>query len=134
MDKAPDFRLKEYEAVRREMDEAVKETRTLERYALVAVGAIWSWIVASRKPEYVVLMWLPALLVGFLAFRALLLTNHVTFIANYIIEIEKLFALPDLPGFETRFKGKGTLKRCSAYFFWLLLVLVSVIIPWVCKA
>lgn len=129
MDKTPDFLLQEYEAIRREMDQAVTETRTLERYALVAVGGIWSWIVAKGEPQYDALKWLPALLVVFLAFRALVLTKHVDFIANYLTEVEKSFALPERLGFETRFKHHGTLKRLSAYIFWLLLFLVSVIIP-----
>ncbi len=47
MENTTDFLLKEYEAARGEMADAVKETRTLERYALLAVAAIWSWVVAS---------------------------------------------------------------------------------------
>ena len=38
IENASEFILKEYEALRREMDEAVKETRILERYALLAAG------------------------------------------------------------------------------------------------
>jgi hypothetical protein len=117
METASEFLLKEYEAVRREMDAAVKETRTLERYALVAVGAIWSWVVASDRPEFDPLKWLPALLVGFLAFRAVALTLHVDFIARYLAKAEKAFVLPDGLGFEQQFKNAGALKRVSAYVF-----------------
>jgi hypothetical protein len=134
MEKTTDFLLKEYEAARGEMADAVKETRTLERYALLTVAAIWSWVVASRKPEYDALKWLPALIVVFFAFRALVLTKHVDFIANYLEKIEKQFALPDSLGFEQQFKNKGTLKRLSAYVFWGLLFVASVIIPYAYKA
>lgn len=43
-DSSRDFMLREHEAVRNDMDATVKETRTLERYALLATGAIWSWV------------------------------------------------------------------------------------------
>jgi hypothetical protein len=88
----------------------------------------------KSKPEYDALKWLPALIVVFFAFRALVLTKHVDFIANYLEKIEKHFALPDSLGFEQQFKNKGTLKRFSAYVFWGLLFVGSVIIPCAYKA
>ena len=95
---------------------------------LVAVGTIWSWV-ASHTPEFNVLMWLPGLLVAFLAFRAVALTIYIDFTAGYLADVEKTFALTSNLGFEQQFKNKATLKRMSAYVFWILLFLVTIIIP-----
>jgi hypothetical protein len=131
MENASDFILKEYEALRREMEEAVKETRVLERSAVLATGAIWSWLVGAGKPEYELAKWLPALIVLALGIRALLLTSHIDFLAKYFIEVEKSFLLPSGLGFEQQFKRKGKAKRLSAYVFWAVLFVVVVVLPFV---
>ena len=54
---------------------------------------------------------------------------------TYLAKTEKEFALPEGRGFEQHFKAKGgTLKRRSAYAFWVLLFLLSVFIPLAYKA
>src|SRR5262247_325279 len=95
---ARDFILKEYEAVRREMEEAVGETRRLERNALLVVGAVWSWLVAARQPEFEWLKWLPALLAPLLFLRAIALTWHIDLIARYVSKVEEA-VLPKGLGF-----------------------------------
>lgn len=134
MEKRDEFILKEYEVVRSEMDETVKETRVLERYALIVFGGIWSWYIAN--PGHDAIRWLPFPIIFFLALRAKSLIDHIKNLEEYLMKIEQKFALPDnsdLPdkfGFEHYFKQKGgTLKRRTTYFFWAILVLASLIIP-----
>jgi len=126
---ANDFLLKEYEMLRTEMSEAVKETRTLERNALIVTGAIWSWLALKENVSYEELKWLPALIVLFSAFRALGLTMFIDEIGNYIATVEKSFITQNELGFERHFKAKKTLKRKSAYFFWIIFFLLTAFIP-----
>ena len=130
---AYDFISKEYEALRREMDEAVKETRVLERYALLATGAIWSWLIGTSG--YELAKWLPAFIVGFLGFRALALTSHIDFLGKYFAKVEKAFPLPSGLGFEQQFEGSSVAerKRRTAYWFWGVLLFFTVVIPYISK-
>ncbi|MGI9487695.1 MAG: hypothetical protein ACR2RF_17815 [Geminicoccaceae bacterium] len=123
------FLLREHEAVRTELDEAVRETRVLERYALLVTGAIWSWAMSIDNEFYSWLAWLPLLLILFLAFRAFVLTMHIDDLARYLMKIEKKFELSGGLGFETYFQDRGKVKRFSAYAFWCLLLITSIIIP-----
>jgi len=128
-----EFLLKEFELLRNELDESVKEARAIERYALVTTGAIWSWVVAQTEETtiYQPLVWLPAILVLFFAFRALGLSVHVRDIGKHLAEIEQAFHLPEDLGWEQLYEKKyhGTPKRISVYVFWAGLLIATIAIP-----
>ncbi len=123
------FLLREHEAVRAELDEAVRETRVLEHYALFVAGAIWSWVASIGEGTHPLLPWLPLLLILFLAFRAFVLTMHIDDLAKYLMKIEQKFELSAGLGFEIYFQDRGKAKRFSAYVFWCLLLVASTLIP-----
>lgn len=125
-----DFLIKEYESLRTEMNEAVKETRTIERHAVIAIGIIWSWLALTENAPYRQLIWLPLIIVLFSAYRAYGLTAHIDTIAKYLTKIESFFiTLDDDLGFELNHSAALTAKRFSAYIFWILLCAMTIIVP-----
>ncbi len=128
-----EFLRKEFELVRHEMDESVKESRSLERYALTLTGGIWAWLAVSKAEYHIsfpAAAWLPALLVAFFFFRAAVISQHVKDIGDHLIEIEKAFQVPETLGWEQMYKKcYGKFKRASVYIFWFILLLVTIVIP-----
>jgi hypothetical protein len=59
------------------MRDAHKETRAIERNALIATGVIWSWLAVNRNVHYDQLKWLPAILVFLSAFQALGIASNI---------------------------------------------------------
>jgi hypothetical protein len=105
------FLLKEYTTLKGDMLEAVKETRGLERFALGVVGGIWTWLVGTKveTAALIALLFLPFILVGFLFWRAVALTEYIDYLASYLRKVEEAFikAGKDSPG-----EGFGWEKRC----------------------
>lgn len=128
-----EFVLAEYSAIRSELEEAVRETRSLERFALIALGTIWSWVLASAKPGRELVLWLPALLIAFLGFRASELIKHIEFIGSYLAKVEATFSLPHGLGFEQNFLPRVHDKRRTTYLFWSVLMFVAIVLPAVWK-
>ena len=42
------FRLEEYKSLRKEVEIYLTESRSQERYTLIAVGAIWAWLIVNH--------------------------------------------------------------------------------------
>jgi hypothetical protein len=124
-----EFLMKEYEALRDEMTESVKETRSVERNALIVTGAIWSWLAISNNSSYMQLKWLPAILIFLFAYRAYGLTTHIDSLHEYLIKIENLILPGKKLGFEQLHQDRLTAKRTSAYIFWALLIITTIIVP-----
>nr|VFK80113.1 MAG: hypothetical protein BECKSD772D_GA0070982_108512 [Candidatus Kentron sp. SD] len=49
---ANDFRIEEYKSLRAEIFEKVRETRILERYAILGTGVVWAWLLTTDTPNY----------------------------------------------------------------------------------
>ena len=79
-----EFHLKEYECLKKEIDSAVQETRTLERYALVATAGVWTWLLATSGGARDLIWWIPSLLVFFAGLRSVALYRAVQRIGDYI--------------------------------------------------
>src|SRR5581483_3126962 len=82
-----EYNLKEFDALRSEIDDGISEARAFERYAVIASGALWAWL--TTRPTAPLLLWcLPLLLalVGWL--RTWGLYKHLGRIGSYIREIE----------------------------------------------
>ncbi|MEP6466904.1 MAG: hypothetical protein ABJB05_11400 [Parafilimonas sp.] len=124
-----EFLMKEYDAVRTEMNDTVKETRMVERNSLIATTVIWSWLATTDHVAYKQLKWLPVILVLFSAYRAFGLASHIDKIRNYLRKFEHSVLLEDDWGFEQYYKSKLTSRRISSYIFWVLLFLVTLIVP-----
>lgn len=76
--------LKEYDAHRKEMSESIAETRALERYAVAATAAIWTWLLiqSAEKPWVGLIKWIPLALCVLAALRCSALFVDIRYHAN----------------------------------------------------
>ena len=87
------FHEKEYEALRREIELDIKETRSLERNALVANAVIFVWLGTTGKEflNHCWLPWVPVLISGLGAIRSCALLSRMRELGNYIAQLECTF-------------------------------------------
>src|SRR5256885_2245536 len=83
---AEDFLLKEYDALRKEIDACLEEQRQLERYALVACAGIYTWIATNNK--FAIALCIPPLLTVMMATRAMALWMQFGQMGAYIRMVE----------------------------------------------
>jgi hypothetical protein len=124
---APELAQKEYEAMRTLILEGIKETHTLERYALIAVALFWTWLFSqSEWREW--MHWakyLPAVLVLFAAMRSLAILIFVLRIAAYVYIIETRWGL----GWERYIRDQKTwIMTTLGVAFWILLLITCVVV------
>jgi hypothetical protein len=87
-----DFRLEEYKALRKEIEIYVQESRALERYAIIGVGAIWVWLIANKVHDWV--PWLiPLLLTLAVAARGFSVLSQCRQLGSYLADVEKYFGV-----------------------------------------
>ena len=71
------FRLEEYKSLRKEIELYLTESRSQERYTLIAVGAIWAWLVINRLTSG--LLWsVPIVLTVATSIRMIAILLHFT--------------------------------------------------------
>lgn len=129
---AEKYLLQEFEALREEMMECIKESRSLERNALLASGAIWAWAIANKtQAVYQPLLLVPPLIAMLSALRAWSLWKHLDHLSNYIQQVEAALSVPGNLGWErVFFASTDCSKRVTAIVFWVLLVAATVIAAW----
>jgi hypothetical protein len=115
-----DFDTRQHEFLRTEIQTAEVEARTLERYAMIGLSALWAWTV-KETPGNAVLVGFISLVIGLLGgLRMWALWNHMSAKAAYVAEIEKLKSDKALGGWERFYRslhGKGSdtpLKEVAA--------------------
>jgi hypothetical protein len=64
------FLIEEYKALRKEIELYITEARALERYRIIAIGAVWGWLSANRI-EHLVAWTIPLILTIGVGFRSL---------------------------------------------------------------
>ena len=90
MDDLRCFQLEEYKNLRKEIEIYITESRTQERYAVLAVAAIWTWLIANHKTSGA--LWLvPLLPTALIAFRAVAMQRHFSDLKGYIKDLEDAF-------------------------------------------
>jgi hypothetical protein len=138
-DASPDasFQLKEYEALKKEIEGAVQETRVLERYALVVTGGTWAWLLATdhrAAPEPV--WWLPVPFVVFAGLRCVALYLSVRRIGDYLRDKVEPQFFPLKSGWESHSRPPGPeqepiygILRSTAMLFWMALLVTAALGP-----
>src|ERR1035441_5893392 len=95
-EKSEEFHLKEYGCLRREIEIAQKDARSLEKYMAVAVGAIWTWLYSINGDSW---MWcIPCLLATLGAIRAFGVNRTFGVFHAYISNLERAFSKSGGPG------------------------------------
>lgn len=84
------FVLEEYRSLCGQLDDQIRETRDLERYALIGIGLIFAWLASLEKPPpLVVPAWLfPPVLAIMGWVRAKSSMQRIDQVAGYLRRIE----------------------------------------------
>lgn len=131
-DKSSEFHLKEYDCLRREIELHTQEARSLERNSLIAVGAIWAWLLHNAVKDAIPAwaFFIPCLFSVLRPIRAYGINQTFDELGEYIREIENSFHKVDGPrGWEhfnsERNEGEGTPEDKGAFVFWVILNLAT---------
>jgi hypothetical protein len=130
-EKSLDYLIQEVRLLREEMTKSMDEARLLERYSLLATSVLWTWAVSNmNNPPYKLVMWLPLLITSLFSLRVLSLHRHTRFTGQYITMVEKQFSIPESLGWHRYYRKEGdSFVALTGYFFWLSLILVTIIVP-----
>jgi hypothetical protein len=137
-----EFYLKEYDALRREIESTVQEIHTIERTTIIGVAAVYTWLALNlgKIPHIPALRWawgIPFLFVFINWFKAISLHRAIFRIAAYISKIETKFCEEEnLPGWQHYIMSSGKEKisfekfyRHYNFFFWGFLYAITILVP-----
>lgn len=127
-DRSPEFHLAEYESLRKEMEAAILETRTLERYALVGTGGVWAWLATNSSHASKIAWAIPILFALFGGLRAWSMMRSVWRATRYVAKLEEYFAAEGVGGWEHYLKTadiRGYNFQLIAVF-WLALAVITI--------
>jgi hypothetical protein len=130
--RAPELYLQTCSELKREIAESVKEERQLERNALLACGAVYTYLSSDKLHAVLGLAWyLPCAIAIFGAYRTIMLMISISPRAQYLKKVEGLI-LNDkvLEGWETFFRSHYRFGvGASIYVFWSALIACTLIVP-----
>ena len=117
------FRLEEYKSLRKEVEIYLAESRSQERYTLIAVGAIWAWLIINRLHNG--LLWsVPIVLTVATTLRMVAILKHFDHLKEYLRTLETTFGVA---GWEQKKRG-WTLG--AAYFLLDGMLLGLTLLAW----
>ena len=111
------YHLEEYKAVRAEIMFYLREIEQLSRVALVAVAAIYVWILTSFEPEAdlerlaVAIWWLPSVVIAVSWKKTEDMIRRIRTLADYLVRVQARFADAELGGWETFARGEARITR-----------------------
>jgi hypothetical protein len=131
MDGAETYLLAEVQFLRTAYADAIRETATLERFAVLLTAGVWSWCFSNPQNALVpILLWLPAVSIVFLGLRALAQHVYAIRLTARIDRIQETLRVPE----EYRWT-KLTVLRWSpfragtAYAFWAVAQTSTILVP-----
>lgn len=123
--KNSEFYLKEYEALRKELDWQLDYLRSLEKFVALAVGGIWTWLVTHSPAKWT--WFIPVVFVALGILRSISVYQHFGQLHEYLKRIETAFSASDDPGGWEHFLGwqSQSLSK-SSIGFWTVLLFATV--------
>jgi hypothetical protein len=133
-DRQKDFLMKEYDALRREVEATLSEQESLTRNVPVAAAAIAAWLFTQKTlPDWGRLAWfIPAAVLIFGAIRASIIGGIFTELSEYVRGIEEEFSLPEKArGWEhfraaKRKRWFAKAKGVGFFAYWITLIAISI--------
>ena len=122
--------------------DAVKETRSHERFSLLSAGIIWSWYAinvmkqSEQKDysEFSIILYIPAAITFLFGIRSWGISVYMKKIRKYMIKIEKAYHLPAEYGWEQNtYNDHSRFEIYTVYLFWVLLQTATIIVPFLIK-
>ncbi len=126
-----EFLLKEFAALRTEIEAKLLEKRNNVRYALIASGAIWSWLAINplEVAKYKWVSLLPFALSFLFWVRSQFISADMNRMGDYIKMVENSFELPGGLGWQHYLAlRRRPLKQNWEYLYWILLCIGNLII------
>jgi hypothetical protein len=125
--KSEEFHLMEYECLRREIEVVLQDTRSLEKYIVVAIGAIWAWLHSIKTADW---MWcIPCLFAILGAIRAFGINKSFGVFHMYILKLEEAYVKTGAPeGWEHFIEKHDTGYGKGSVLFWTLLILATIVV------
>ena len=122
------YLLKEAEQLRTFYIDSAKEIGTLERYTLIATGAIWSWGATHENASYLdFLVWVPVILQAFFGLRAWGIYDDMMWTRSYVSRIETLLELPGNVGWGRLVSERQRrLRIITGFAFWIALPILTI--------
>jgi hypothetical protein len=114
--------LKIYDSVRQEIQEFIKELGQLVVYAVIASGAVWSWVLVSLqelnnvgKPSAIIVLLVPTVLATFFFLRAIAIRQLINVASDHVAKIEAAFRLNKNLGWDSFWHARRMNKRSSRW-------------------
>jgi hypothetical protein len=124
-EKASEFHLEEFKALRKEVEILLEDYLALERNVVVAIGASWAFLYHERLPVWTFLI--PCLFAVLGAVRAKGIMDAFGVLRGYLLKIEDAYGREDvLKGWEHAHKGTGFAK--GAVWFWSILIAATLLV------
>ena len=123
-----EYLAKEIDYLRSTYLELRKETRALETYAILTVGAFCSWYIKdSGTFQDTILLWLPHIISLLFSVRAIGVYMQMRTIRKYLEKLEVNSALPENLGWEGFLNQEWTraIWPITAIIFWTSLNLIT---------
>lgn len=113
------FHMAEFEALKAEIAELVKQTTAHMSFAVAACGAILAWLLTHPMPGEVIAWarWLPLVVSGLLGLFALAAYLRVGEKGSYLRTLETRLAFPGL-GWESKFRRRAPLIGLFQFVGW----------------
>jgi hypothetical protein len=126
-----EFLLREFDALRRQMEQDIRQIGDLLRFAVLASGAIWAWLLSQAKPDCpptkfsLFISIIPLLITVAFGVFVRQLRAFIKTIGEYIQTVEeKKFALP---AWQSYFQEHGAMVGTYETGIWWSLGIVNVI-------
>ena len=121
MESTDEYLVKEAEFLRNVYSERAKETRLIERYALIAAGAIWSWCATHLDaPTLKLLVWVPPIMTGLFGLRAYAIYRAMITTRNYLATLESKLNLPEGFGWGHHLRAQERGQLYTSLAFWTI--------------
>jgi hypothetical protein len=129
------FSIEQNKALWAEIAEDVKESRLLERYAVIGMSAYWAFLVKDGKipltgQNYLEWILIPALLAILGGLRSMALLSRLTLIGRYLREKEGSMGYPGWETFlQSSYRKRSKPFLASGTVIWICILLMSVLVP-----
>ncbi|MEO8673159.1 MAG: hypothetical protein ABI411_17730 [Tahibacter sp.] len=123
--------MKEYEDLRKEVSDRLKELWTLEKFALGGAAAIAAWLLTHVKEVGTnsIAWWIPFIFLALCVCRFGTGMYHLGFRASiYIMKVERRF-LGKEGGWETRFRQQGPNETYAYFAVWIAALAAASYLP-----
>ena len=121
-----EFHSEEFKKLNGEIAELIKSIAHMFSFAVGSSGALFAWLLTTRKTVPEIGLAIPALLTIVLAVMAYAQAERITQIGNYLRRLEDVLGHPEL-GWEEHFRKEGAVVGNATMAAWIILFVCDVV-------